>query len=314
LKAFRASVWAGLRTAAVVALLALANGCASTPKPAPKPSPGTPLPAATPDWGTHGPTLCLDSARGSPAGIAISDFMYFVPLISPDPVTVTESPGNTQRARIVRVTRRFQAGSFTTAAEFEITGEGFQETTFDLTNQIRRNEQRLQAGAVLERRLGSITTSGAGRGCIEVTGVLSNQLPVVTEVRLRFNEAGATPISIGLLDLRYADGAYRFDNPTVARVNTLTFRRAPGRPKMEVTLASVRRKDAGDGLWQKFVGGMTATAANLLLKPVTVDRTGHEAMLNFGLALATEQPRFTFPCAKNLKPGQPPASREVNTP
>jgi hypothetical protein len=131
---------------------------------------------------------------------------------------------------------------------------------------------------------------------------MSNAAPVVTEVRLRFNDAGkSSPVTIGLHDFRWVDGAVRAENAVVARVNTLTFKRTPGRPKMEVSVASVKRADAGNGLWQQFVGGVTGLAANLFLKPITVDRTGHEAMLAFGRAVATGETQFTFPRAKNLQ-------------
>jgi hypothetical protein len=298
-------VWHGLPWGLSVASLILLAGCSSPPeRRATSPVPVPSIKAqATVVRGPTGPTLPLDYGRGASSGSPIAEFMYFVPLISPDPVSVTESPGNTQRGRIVAATRRFKSDSFSVVSAFEITGEGSQYNTFDPTNHIRRNEQRLKEGAVLERQLDSIVVSGAGRGRIEVEGVVSNGAPVVTEVRLRFNDGRPSPVTIGLHDIRFADGAVRFDNETIARVNTLTFRRSTGRPKMEVTVASVRRKDAGAGLWQKFVGSVTATAANLFLKPITVDRTGHEAMLNFGAALATAEPRFTFPRAKNLKNG-----------
>ena len=48
---------------------------------------------------------------------------------------------------------------------------------------------------------------------------------------------------------------------------------------------------------------MTGALANLLLKPITVEQAGNEAMLNFGRALAAEEPAFTFPRARNLKAG-----------
>jgi hypothetical protein len=70
---------------------------------------------------------------------------------------------------------------------------------------------------------------------------------------------------------------------------------------MEVTLASVKRKDAPNSLWQNFVGGIKGAAANLLLPPLTVTADGHQAMLDFGLALAMQQPTFTFPFATRLK-------------
>lgn len=288
----------------LLAGLVVLGGCASAPeRRVDVPALASPTVASvTAVQGATGPTLSLEAARPGSAGSPIAEFMYFVPLISPDPVSVSENSGNTQRGRIVSTTRRFKPDSFQIVSAFEITGEGFQRNTFDPTNHIRRNEERLKAGGVLERQLDTIVVAGPGRGRIEVEGVVSNQMSVVTEVRLRFNDGQPSPVTIGLHDIRLAEGAIRFANPVNARVNTLTFRRAPGRPKMEVTVASVKRADAGNGLWQQFVGSVTGLAANLLLKPITVDKTGHEAMLDFGRALALNQPAFTFPLAKHLQP------------
>ena len=47
-----------------------------------------------------GPTIRLHYGRTDGPGNAIADFMYFVPLISPERVTVVTSKGNTQRARV----------------------------------------------------------------------------------------------------------------------------------------------------------------------------------------------------------------------
>ncbi len=257
--------------------------------------------------GTNGPTLRLDTSRGASPDNPIADFMYFVPLISPDPVATSENPGNTQQARLLSTTRHLAPEKFSATCEFEIIGAGSQRNVFDPTNHLRRSEQRLKDGGVLERQLDNIVVSGAGRGRIEVEGVMSNAAPVVTEVRLRFNDAGQpSPVTIGLHDFRWVDGAVRSENAVVARVNTLTFRRAPGRPKMDVSVASVKRADAGSGLWQQFVGGVTGLAANFFLKPITVDKAGHEAMLAFGRALAMGETSFTFPRAKNLQPKPAP--------
>ena len=108
---------------------------------------------------------------------------------------------------------------------------------------------------------------------MEVEGNVSNGIPTVTEVRLRFNARGKTsPVSIGLCDIRYVDGEFKRLKEMVAQVNTLTFCRKPGPPKMEVTVASVRKKGAGNGLWQSIKGGITGTAVNLFLDPLTVRR------------------------------------------
>jgi hypothetical protein len=89
----------------------------------------------------------------------------------------------------------------------------------------------------------------------------------------------------------------------VARVNALTFRQKSDPPKMEVTLASVKRKDAGDGLWANFVGSLKGEAVNMLLPPLTITMDGHKTMLEFGMALAQQKPTFTFPFASRLTNG-----------
>jgi hypothetical protein len=57
----------------------------------------------------------------------------------------------------------------------------------------------------------------------------------------------------------------------------------------------------GCNIWQNAMGRLKATAANLLLKPIAVEPAGNEAMLNFGFALVSKAPSFTFPHASNLK-------------
>jgi hypothetical protein len=110
-------------------------------------------------------------------------------------------------------------------------------------------------------------------------------------------------VTIELHDIGYIEGAIRVRNESVERVNTLIFWKRPGPPKMDITVASVKRKGAGDNFWQNVIGGVKATTANLFLQPITVDPAGNEAMLNFGLALVSEAPAFTFPRARNLKVG-----------
>jgi hypothetical protein len=70
---------------------------------------------------------------------------------------------------------------------------------------------------------------------------------------------------------------------------------------MEVTVASVKKKGAGNSLWNSIKGGITGTVVNLFIDPLTVEATGHQAMLDFGQALVSGAPTFTFPRAKNLK-------------
>ena len=249
-----------------------------------------------------GPTLRLDYGRGRSPGNPVAEFMYFVPLISQEPVSVLKSPGNTQRARMVSATRSFTARSFLVTCEFEFAGQGHQQNVFDHTDKVRQHERELKEGASLDHQLGSINVEGAGSVIIEVEGTMTNHAPAVAEVRLRFNGRGRPSlVTIGLHDIGYFDGAFRLRNESVARVNTLIFRRKPGPTKMDITVASVKGKDAGDNFWQNLVGGLKATTVNLFLRPIAVAPAGNEAMLNFGLALASQAPAFTFPRARNLK-------------
>jgi len=70
---------------------------------------------------------------------------------------------------------------------------------------------------------------------------------------------------------------------------------------MEVTVASVKNKGAGNGLWHNIESTVKGVAVNLLIDPLTVETIGHRAMLDFGRAVASGTPTFTFPLAKNLK-------------
>jgi hypothetical protein len=249
-----------------------------------------------------GPTLQLDYGHGTPQANPVSQFMYFVPLISPEPVSVFTNAGNTQCARVLSFRCRTNGATFLATCEFEFTGKGSLQNVFDHSRLIERRMNKLKAGESLTRQLGSINVAGAGSGSVEIEGTLTNGLRTVNEVRLRFNGHGhASPVTINLQDICYRNDTVQFENETVARVNTLAFRRQAGPPKMEVTLASIKRKDAGDGLWQNFLGGLKGATANLFLPPLTVEAEGHQAMLDFGLALATEKTNFTFPFATRLK-------------
>jgi hypothetical protein len=108
-------------------------------------------------------------------------------------------------------------------------------------------------------------------------------------------------VSIGLADLLYRENHLCITNEIVARVNALTFRKTEGRPRMAVTVSSVKRKEAGDSFWQKLKGGVAGTLANFFIKPLPVESTGNDAMLDFGGALTGKEAQFTFPRARNLR-------------
>jgi len=248
-----------------------------------------------------GPTLQLEVGQDQFLGNPMASFMYFVPLISPAPVSSITSPGSTQTARVVSSKRKCTAHSFVVTCEFEFAGKGSQQSIFDLAPIIHQYERQLKEGGSTGRRLSSISVEGPGSGTLEVEGTVSNSVETVTEVRMRFNARGKTsPVSIGLCEVRYREGEFRRLNEIVARVNTLTFRRKPGPPKMEVGVGSVKNKGAGNGLWQNLKGSIKGMAANLLIDPLKVRAVGHQAMLDFGSALASGAATFTFPRATNL--------------
>ena len=251
--------------------------------------------------GETGPTLHFDyGSRQAPANPLIH-FMYFVPLISPQPVSVFTNAGNTQMARVVSLNCHTNGLTFHATCDFELAGAGVERNVIDQAAIIRGHEQSLQAGQVLAHQLASIDVAGSGLGCVEVDGILTNGQPAVTEVRLRFNREGRpSPVTIGLEDLACRDGVVQPQNEMVARVNQLSFRQQAGRTEMEVTLDSVKAKAAADGFWQNFMGGLKGMAANAFLPPLRVADDGYDAMMNFGLALAMEQPGYTFPLATRL--------------
>jgi hypothetical protein len=67
--------------------------------------------------------------RGDSAGNPLAEFTYFVPLISPEPVSIIKSPGNTQRARMLSATRSFTVPAFRVTCEFAFVGNGSQPLT-----------------------------------------------------------------------------------------------------------------------------------------------------------------------------------------
>jgi hypothetical protein len=260
--------------------------------------PAVPLPAAP-----AGPTLQFDYGAGRPLSNPLGQFMYFIPLVSPEVISVHTNVGNTQCARVVSFHCRTNSAAFHAVCEFNFVGAGVQRNVFDHATMIQRHQKELQSGKVLAHQLDSINVEGAGSGTMEIDGVYTNGRAAVIEMRLRFNSHGrASPVTICLEDIRQKDGQLYFENEMVARVSTLTFRQKTP-PKMEVALASVKRADAGDGLWQNFIGGLKGAAINLLLPPIGITADGQAAMLDFGLALAMEKKTFTFPFAERLTNG-----------
>lgn len=253
-----------------------------------------------------GPTLHLDYGHGEPHSNPISQFMYFVPLISPEPVSVFTNAGNTQCARVLSFACRTNGSSFRAICEFDFGGTGSQRNVFDLTQKIKSHENELRAGDSIKHVLAAINVAGDGSGDVEIAGDFTNGVCVANQVQLHFNRHGqVSPVTINLQDFVERNGAVKVENELVAGVNTLAFQRNSGTPKMEVSLASIKPKDAGNSLWQSFIGGIKGAAANLFLPPLTIEPEGQQAMLGFGRALAEENPTFTFPFAARLENSAP---------
>jgi len=230
--------------------------------------------------------------------------MYFVPLISPERVSILTNAENTQCARVTSFQCRTNGTVFHTLCEFDFVGDGLQRNVFDHTFIIKKREKDLRSGKVLAHQLTSINVEGSGSGCVEIDGTMTNGQPGITEIRLRFNSHGhPSPVSVDLQDITWRNGAPSYGNEMIARVNTLTFHQKSGPPKMDVSLASVKSADAGNSLWQNFLGGLKGAAANFLLPPLNITTNGQTAMMNFGQALATQQSTFTFPFADRLTNG-----------
>ena len=249
-----------------------------------------------------GPTLNFNYGAGQPLANPLNKFMYFVPLISPELVSVFTNTGNSQYARVLSCDCQTNATTFHVTCEFDFVGEGLLRNDFDHVFTINLHDGELKAGKSLKHQIASISVQGTGTGSVEINGRLTNGVFTVTELKMKFNSHDhASPVNILLEDIYFRDGAVHFEDKTVARVNSLTFLQKAGEPKMEVTLASVKRADAGNGLWQNFIGDIKGAAANLLLPPLTVTTDGYQAMMDFGHALATRQTAFTFPYATRLQ-------------
>ena len=270
--------------------LGLIMGCTS-----PKPRPITSAPQPPAVFSATNPTVILkDSSGGTPVN-PISSLLYFVHLISPEPVKISASVGNTQSSRILSLANQSGDETLTVICDFEITGEGTQQNLFAQSAAARRYADHLAQGNTLKRRLDFINIRGAGQGRIIVKGSLINGRPVAEEITMRFNMRGAsTPVSIGINDIRHINGQPHKVNNQVVEVNSLTFRRQEGRPKMEVSVASIRA-GSSSGVLSSLAGRIKGAVANLFIHPVPIRITGNNAMLQFAQALLEKRPTYTFP-------------------
>lgn len=247
-----------------------------------------------------GPTLSFDYGSATPQANPLFKFMYFVPLISPELITVSTNTGNTQCARVTSRSVTTIGKSFEVTCEFEFAGTGVQRDLFDHTPGFKRHEQELKDGKTLSHQIMAISVEGCGQGKVDIAGDITNGLWVVNEIKMHFNSHGNTsPVNIDLQDISLNKGCICYDNEYVARVNTLTFHRKDSDPRMDVSLDSIKRKGA-DSPWSNFWGGFKGMAANVFMPPIKVTPEGNQTMLDFGDALANQKPSFTFPFASRL--------------
>jgi hypothetical protein len=248
----------------------------------------------------HGPTILLGYDEETLRENPIHAFMYFIPLISPMPVESETSAGNRQQAGLVSYHRQTTSRSFCVACEFRMTGEGVGTYIFDPAASIGVRAEEAKPGETLTNVLDYIRFTGAGFGGIQVRGTIDGSTATVTQVDVEFNARGCeSPVTIGLYQVKARNGQYSYadrSNEIVAQVNTLTFKRGE-RPRMGITVASIAGKAQKAG----FFGRFKAALANLFIKPVKVDKVGNDTMLDFGYALLTQEPAFTFPKAENLR-------------
>ncbi|HBG78438.1 MAG TPA: hypothetical protein DDW84_06290 [Phycisphaerales bacterium] len=254
---------------------------------------------ASKDSASSGPTVILkpDKALENPT----PDFMYFVPLISPTLVYSETSKGNGQKSGLIACERKSTSKTFYVNGEFQMQGSGFHKNKFDSAGMIERNTKKLKKGKPLKNILGYIKFEGEGYGWIEVAGKLKGKKATATEVKVHFNGRGETsPVTVGLYSVKPVNGEYKYENKyneIVARVNILTFSKSTDKPLMDIKVSAVYAEGGKPGFWGKLKGSM----ANMLIKPLEIDKLGNDTMLDFGCALFEEKEKFTFPKAKNLK-------------
>jgi hypothetical protein len=251
---------------------------------------------------SNGPTVALDFSKDAFEKNPVSSFMYFIPLVSPTLVDRETSVNNEQQVGFVSYKRKLDSKRFYVSCEFQILGKGFHKNTFDPEGMIAKHIGDLEEEEEpLTNILDYIKLEGEGFGRIDVKGTITSSTKTVTEVDMHFNARGQkSPVTVGLYDIKPKDGEYKYENRSnevVARVNTLTFKKSEKSTRMGITVASINKGTEFDSLW----GNIKAVIANLLIKPPKVDKLGNETMLNFGYALLTKKPAFTFPKAKNIK-------------
>lgn len=248
---------------------------------------------------TSGPTLLIDYQDGGP-GNPVDTFMYFVPLVAPTAMDVYTDPNTTLNARIISRTSKESDSEFTTVCTFEIRGSGVYEAFFEPTEMIAFNLEGNTKPRTLHNLLRSIRVDGPMRGSLEVFGTIQDTQRQVNKVQLRFDLDGKSPVAAHLYDVKSDGKTCLFENrfhEQLARIDSLSFVRGGNPPRMTTEVGAV----AGEKQKEGFFAAFKAMLANWFLPPLPIAAVGNETMMNFGMALDTTQPAFTFPYAQNLR-------------
>jgi hypothetical protein len=250
-----------------------------------------------------GPTLQLNYTPSEQLQNTVDAFMYFVPLNSLSAVSTETDPNTSFAAGIINWNRKdFRNNTFTLTCDFEITGSGLYKVVYDPGEMINLVARKHRKDKKLTGLLDWIQFDGACKGRIEAKGKNQGKDTFIEEVVISFNRDGQrSPVTIAIYDIPRVDKRFDYSNrqnSTLARVNTLTFRRSEDDPRMNVEIATVSKPQETEG----FFSSLTAMFANLLLSAQPVSAVGNDTMLDFGLALYHKKPEFTFPVAEALRP------------
>lgn len=248
----------------------------------------------------HGPTLELSYSRETFESNPISSFMYFVSLLSRTPVARETSPGNAQEVIIISNDREISDDAFVVTCDFEIRGTGYHKNVFEPAGVIASRLAELAKNEPISEALDYIKIEGAGAGRLVVKGTIAGTKEIVEEVELNFKAGDQkSPVTIGIYDVEPVVGRYAYaqrSNERVARVNTLSFTRGANVPKMDISVASVRKADGKEG----FIARLKGVVANFVIDPPRIEPLGNDTVMRLGNALFKRAPEFTFPEAENL--------------
>jgi hypothetical protein len=248
----------------------------------------------------NGPTVFLFDKNGGYPDNKLSDFMYFVPLISPVPVTAVTSQNNTQGGNLLSYESGQTSDSFYVACEFRMKGKGFYIDEFDDDAMVEWNTKAATNKKVLKNILDYIKFEGEGYGEIEAKGEIAGSKMTVETVVVHFDARGAeSPVTVGLYDVdisKKTDGHYGQYNKKVASITTLTFNRSEEAPRLDLKISAVGKDEESLGMWAHIKGYL----GNFFIDPIEIDKLGNNTMLEFGLSLYKKDLTFTFPKAKNL--------------